>query len=159
MRSIVHSAFVLLILCTFAGVPVRAETGVDAWLRYARLDPLCSNLWFVTRHLDCPQQFRCPDDGPKRTGARSEGHAGENAPHAVGCSSGKLHRHRNVRSTANCRPRSNYQESARRWLLADFRRSPRFPSASSSQRPPTAAFCTVCSLFYARLPSMRVSQA
>ncbi|MGA7294751.1 MAG: alpha-glucuronidase family glycosyl hydrolase [Terriglobales bacterium] len=39
MRSIVHSAFVLLILCTFAGVPVRAETGVDAWLRYARLDP------------------------------------------------------------------------------------------------------------------------
>jgi alpha-glucuronidase len=38
MKLIVHSASVLAALCVFAGTFSFAETGSDAWLRYARLD-------------------------------------------------------------------------------------------------------------------------
>ncbi len=46
MKSIVHSAFVLLLLGVFAGTPpAHAETGSDAWLRYARLDSEAAALY------------------------------------------------------------------------------------------------------------------
>jgi alpha-glucuronidase len=67
MKSIVHNGVLLFLIFAFAGTPSQAETGSDAWLGYARLDPGAA-----TQYSSLPAATVALGDSDVMTAAQNE---------------------------------------------------------------------------------------